>query len=40
MGVTFTYPDKAPFVSRADILRNEFTDDARAKALIGRIVQS
>jgi tripartite ATP-independent transporter DctP family solute receptor len=40
MGVTFTYPDKAPFVSRAEVLRNEFADDAKLKSLIGRIAQS
>jgi tripartite ATP-independent transporter DctP family solute receptor len=39
-GVTFTYPDKAPFIERASVLRQEFADDAELKALIGRIGQS
>jgi tripartite ATP-independent transporter DctP family solute receptor len=40
MGVTFTYPDKTPFIARAGVLTNEFADDAQLKVLIGRIAQS
>jgi tripartite ATP-independent transporter DctP family solute receptor len=40
MGVTFTYPDKAPFVARASVLTKEFAADAELKVLIGRIAQS
>jgi TRAP-type C4-dicarboxylate transport system substrate-binding protein len=40
MGVTFTYPDKAPFMSRAAVLKDEFADDAELDGLIRRIAQS
>ena len=40
MGVTFTYPDKAPFIARASALTKEFADDPELKMLIGRIAQS
>jgi TRAP-type C4-dicarboxylate transport system substrate-binding protein len=40
IGVTFTHPDKAPFIARAAALAQEFADDAELKVLIGRIAQS
>jgi tripartite ATP-independent transporter DctP family solute receptor len=40
IGVTFTHPDKAPFIARASVLKHEFADDAELKALIDRIAQS
>lgn len=40
MGVTFTYPDKAPFIERASALKSEFADDASLKELIGQIERS
>jgi tripartite ATP-independent transporter DctP family solute receptor len=40
LGVTFTHPDKTPFIERASALQNEFAADAELKALIGRIAQS
>ena len=40
MGVTFTYPDKAPFIARAEVLKTEFSDDVELTRLIGQIAQS
>lgn len=40
MGVTFTYPDKAPFIARAEALKREFASDAELTKLIGQIAQS
>jgi TRAP-type C4-dicarboxylate transport system substrate-binding protein len=40
MGVTFTYPDKAPFIARASALKAEFASDAAMARLIDQIAQS
>jgi TRAP-type C4-dicarboxylate transport system substrate-binding protein len=37
MGVTFTYPNKAPFMARAEVLKKEFAADAEMARLIGEI---
>ena len=37
MGVKFTYPDKAPFIARASVLKSEFAGDAEMTRLIGEI---
>jgi tripartite ATP-independent transporter DctP family solute receptor len=39
IGVTFTYPDKAPFIDRAASLKDEFADDAESKRLIEQIAR-
>ena len=40
MGVTFTNPDKAPFIGRAAVLKREFGDDAELTRLIEEIAQA
>ncbi len=40
MGVTFTQPDKRPFIERAAPLLAEFANDRPLRDLIGRIAQS
>lgn len=40
MGVTFTFPDKQPFVERTLSMRNDFADDRSVADLIARIVAS
>ena len=37
MGVKFTYPDKAPFIARASVLKSEFAGDTEMTRLIGEI---
>jgi tripartite ATP-independent transporter DctP family solute receptor len=40
MGVTFTQPDKRPFIERAAPIAGEFADDRQLVDLIGRIARS
>lgn len=40
MGVTFTYPDKKPFIARSEALKKEFATDVELTRLIGQIGQS
>jgi tripartite ATP-independent transporter DctP family solute receptor len=39
MGITFTYPEKRPFMERVAPMRRDFADDPRVHDIIGRIEQ-
>ena len=39
-GVTFVYPDKAPFIARASALKNEFAGDAELMRTVDQIARS
>lgn len=40
MGVTFVYPDKAPFIARAAVLKNEFSADVELMRTVEQIARS